>query len=128
MPQPYLRCQRTVSRTWRSLLSSVAIGALPCPPAVGSAMGAAGAHAYAAHDEDIVDHITGTAVARPCGADDGEAGSHVGYSVSGAGDVNRAGYSDIIVGTAGHNSGAGIVYLVHAFTSTLTVTTIGIGP
>lgn len=66
--------------------------------------------------------------ARPVWSAVGEAeGDGLGGSVSGAGDVNRDGYGDIVIGAAGYNSGAGKVYIVHGFTPMLTVTTIGSG-
>jgi hypothetical protein len=55
---------------------------------------------------------TGLAPTHSWSANGTQVGAHYGVSVAGAGDVNRDGFSDVIVGADGHNgTGAAFVYL-----------------
>ncbi|CAN5579083.1 hypothetical protein BH10BAC5_BH10BAC5_20270 [soil metagenome] len=50
-------------------------------------------------------------ITTPAAVITGGGGTYFGYSISTAGDVNGDGYSDIIIGAIGYNTGTGKVYL-----------------
>lgn len=97
MPQHYLRLRRNLPQMWRTLPACVAIGALLCSPAAGTALGVPYAAAAGAVSPWTGDSITGMAASQALSTAGAQTGGHFGYSVSGTGDVNGDGYSDIVI-------------------------------